>query len=105
MPTIRAVTAEPVRVSFAEAEVVVRVELDGPAAGAEVRGKLVGPMCPGVSTVEVAYPLRPVPGDSGLSLRAVVPEPNLWTPAAPFRYEARVELWADGARVDAATAT
>jgi len=96
------VTVEPVRVSAAEAELLVRVELDGPAAGAEVRGKLVGPRCEGVSTVEVAYPLRPVPAasDTAVSLRAVIPEPNPWTPAAPFRYDGRVELWQNGMRVD-----
>jgi hypothetical protein len=96
------VTVEPVRVSAAEAELLVRVELDGPAAGVEVRGKLVGPRCEGVSTVEVAYPLRPVPAadDTTVSLRAVIPEPNPWTPAAPFRYDGRVELWQNGARVE-----
>jgi hypothetical protein len=95
------VTVEPVRVSVAEAELLVRVELDEPAVGAEVRGRLAGPRCEGVSTVEVAYPLRPAGvSDTAVSLRAVIPEPNPWTPAAPFRYEGRAELWADGQKVD-----
>jgi hypothetical protein len=78
---------------------LVRVELDGPADGVELRGTLVGPRCEGVSAVEVAYPLRPEPGE-GLALRAAVPEPNLWSAAAPFRYDGRVEVWAGGARAD-----
>ena len=100
MPLIRTVTVEPVRVSPAEAVLLVRVELDGPADAVELRGKLVGPKCPGVFTVEVAYPLRPA-GDTPLSLRAVVPEPNLWSAAAPFRYDGRAEVWAGGACVAA----
>jgi hypothetical protein len=101
MSHIRSLTVEPVRVSPAEAVVVVRVDLESPKAGIEVRAKLVGPKCEGVTTVEVAYPLRPALGtDTGLSLRAVIPEPNLWSPAAPFRYDGRVEVWADGRRVE-----
>jgi hypothetical protein len=99
-PRILSATAKTVRVTAAEAVVAVRVELDGPPAGAELRGKLVGPRRPGVTTVEVAYPLRPAPGDP-LTLRAVVPEPNLWTPEAPFRYDGTVKLWRDGEKLDA----
>jgi hypothetical protein len=103
MARIRVITVEPVRVSPAEAVLLVHVELDAPLPGAEVRGKLVGPRCPGVSTVEIAYPLRPLPAtsDTALSLRAVVPEPNLWTAATPYRYDGRAEVWAGGARVAA----
>lgn len=98
MPVIRTVTVEPVRVSFAEAVLTVRAVLDGPAEGGELRGRLVGPRCEGVSTVEIAYPLRP--SDDPLSLRAVIPEPNPWAPAAPFRYDGRIELWVDGEKAD-----
>ena len=103
MPTIRAVTVEPVRVSPAEAVLLVHIELDAPLPGAEPRGKLVGPRRPGVSTVEIAYTLQPLPAasDTVLSLRAVVPEPNLWSAAAPFRYDGRAEVWAGGACVAA----
>lgn len=95
------VTVEPVRVSTAEAELLVRVELDGPAAGAEVRGRLVGPRCERVSTVEAAYPLRPAGStDATVALRAVIPEPNPWTPGAPFRYDGRVEVWQSGVKAD-----
>jgi hypothetical protein len=95
---IRNLTVEPVRVSPTEAVLLVHAELDGPADGVELRGVLVGPRRPGVSTVEIAYPLLPVGSDTGLSLRAVIPEPNLWSAAAPFRYDGRVEVWAGGVR-------
>lgn len=89
--SVRSVTVEQTKVTPAEAVVTVRVEADGP-----VRGKLVGPFLPGVTTVAVAYPFRPT-GDNPLTLTAVVPEPNLWTPATPFRYDGTVE--AGGERV------
>lgn len=97
MSHIRSLSVEPVRVSTAEAVIDVRVELE--AEGVELRGRLIGPRCQGVSTVEIDYPLRPA-GDNPLSLRAVVPEPNLWSPEAPFRYDGRVEVWAGGKRVE-----
>ena len=98
MPKIRTLRVEPVRITPAEASLLVHLELDGPAAGVELRGKLIGPRCEGVSTVEVAYPLRPVSGasDTALTLRIVIPEPNLWSAEAPFRYESRVEVWQGG---------
>src|SRR5262245_54539932 len=75
----------------------------------EVRGKLVGPRRPGATTLEVAYPLRPVPGvadaDRTLTRRAVVTEPNLWSADAPFEYELTVELWQEGVRCDARSVT
>src|SRR5207248_274396 len=72
----------------------------------EVRGKLVGPHCPGVTTVEVAYPLQPAPQTPGtVTRRAVVPQANLWTPATPFEYEVTVELWQDGERSDQRSVT
>jgi hypothetical protein len=91
------------RLSAAEAEVWVTAELDAVTPATELRGRLTGPRCPGVTTVEVAYPLRPVPRAEGepasaLTVRAVIPEPNLWTEATPFVYEGRLELWQDGQR-------
>jgi len=93
---IRRVTVQPVRVTTAAAELRVIVEWDGPVEGIEFRGRLVGPRCVGVSTVEVAYPLRP----DGSALRVVIPEPNMWSTAAPFRYDGRVEAWVGSERVD-----
>ena len=100
-PRLTELVVEQPRVTPTEAVVVVRAGLDGPPGGVEVRGKLVGPRRPGVATVEVAYPLRPVSGDAPVSLRAVIPEPNLWTPDVPFRYDGTVELWRDGEKLNA----
>jgi hypothetical protein len=100
---IRDITVEPVHITPAGAELIVRVSLDEPTTGAEVRGTLVGPRCEGISTVEVAYPLRPASGTGGAisTLRALIPEPNLWSPTARFRYDGRVEVWRDGIRLTA----
>jgi len=45
----------------AEAEVWITVTPERPAPEAEVRGRLMGPRCLFAETVEVAYPLRPLP--------------------------------------------
>jgi hypothetical protein len=77
----------------------VRIEFDDAPADVEVRGRLMGPRCPGISTVEVAYKLQPVPGARSM-YRVVIPEPNLWTPQRPFRYEGPVEFWRDGVLIE-----
>jgi hypothetical protein len=75
--------------SPALAEVRLRVPA---VSGNEVRGQLTGPRCRFASTVEVAYPLRPVFDDpSGRSFRAVIPEPSLWEPECPFLYHGVVK--------------
>jgi hypothetical protein len=89
------------RLSPAEAEVWLIVQAEQLTPSTDVRGKVTGPRCPGVTTVEVAYPLRPLPGiadTSGQTIRAriLIPEPNLWTEHTPFVYEAQLELWQDG---------
>lgn len=85
------------RVSPAVAEVWAIVTIDWVTPTTAVRGKLVGPRCPGSSTVEIAYPLREVERSaSTITVRATVPEPNLWAPDAPFTYAGIVELWHDG---------
>lgn len=96
----------PKRVTPAVAELWVVVTADQVTPATEVRGNLVGPKRPGVSTVEIAYPLREVERTvSAVTVRAVVPEPNLWAPAAPFEYEVVVELWQDGERCDGRSVT
>jgi hypothetical protein len=91
----------------AEARVAVFPERLTPAT--EVRGRLMGPRCPFASTVEVAYPFRPLPpraalGPAGaLTARAAIPEASPWSPEAPFLYEGPVELWQDGQRCDRST--
>ena len=96
---------EVVRATPAVAEFLARVELDAPLADAEVTGHVVGPRRTGVSTVEVSYPMTVAeasgPSGPGVTLRCVIPEPNLWTQEAPFRYEVTVELRASGERLDA----
>jgi Glycosyl hydrolases family 2 len=92
------------RADAAEAEIWVRVVPEQKTPATELRGRLVGPQCPGVTTIEVAYPLRPFPhppeGWQGLTGRVVIPEPNRWEPAHPFVYYAVIELWQDGERSD-----
>jgi hypothetical protein len=94
------------RLSAAEAEIWLLIEAERVTPMTEVRGRLVGPRCPGVTTIEVAYPLRPFPrqpeGVPLLSRRAVIPEPSLWEPERPYVYRAVVELWEDGQPCDLA---
>jgi hypothetical protein len=89
----------------AQAEVWVRVVPRRLDAGSEVRGRLLGPRCAYASTVEVAYPLRPLPPGVqaqgvGLTMRVVIPEASLWDPESPFLYEGPIELWQDGVRCE-----
>jgi hypothetical protein len=91
----------------AEAEVWLTVHAEAVTAVTEVRGRLMGPSCPYSSTVEVAYPLRPLlrPAEDvpPLTVRVVIPEPSLWEPESPFLYRGPVELWQGGERQDRAT--
>src|SRR5262245_48142127 len=68
----------------------------------ELRGRLMGPRCSYSTTVEVAYPLRPLPRQPDnprqLIARVVIPEPSLWDPESPFLYQGPVEVWKDGNR-------
>jgi hypothetical protein len=97
------------RLTPMEADVRAVVEVED-LTGAELRGRVHGPMCPGTDTIQVAYPFRALPPSDGpggqvLAARALIPEPNLWSPETPFVYEAAVELWRDGKRVDSQTQT
>jgi hypothetical protein len=87
----------------AQAIIHVRVTPERIAPGTEVRGRFIGPHCRYAGTVEVAYPLRPIPGSDAveqLTARVVIPEPSLWEPESPFLYQGIVELWQDGQRSD-----
>jgi hypothetical protein len=92
------------RLDPVEAEALLLVVAEQTTPTTEVRGRVVGPRCAGVTTVEVAYPFRPSPRQSadlpGLAARVVIPEPSLWKPETPFVYEVVVELWQDGQRCD-----
>jgi len=95
-----------IRATSAVAEFLVHVQIGGPASGCTVTGRAVGPRCEGVSTVEVAYPLRVLEmRDTTVSLRCVIPEPNLWKPETPFTYAVSVELRANGVVVDSRIST
>jgi hypothetical protein len=106
MNKLRQVTAEVRRLSAVEAEVWIRIDADEFTPTTEVRGRLIGPRCPGVTTVEVAYPLqrfpRHPPDMPPLSRRVHIPDPTLWSPDRPFVYHAVIELWQDEMRCDVA---
>jgi hypothetical protein len=101
---IVSLSIEPGRASQASADFVIRVNLDGPAAGCVVSGRVVGPRCEGVSTVEVPYPLQVIGvSDTAVSLKCVIPEPSLWTPEAQFTYGWSIEVEVDGEQTDSRT--
>jgi hypothetical protein len=106
MNKLRQASAEVRRLSSAEAELWIRIEAEQTTPTTEVRGRMVGPRCPGMTTVEVAYSLQPFPrlpeGMPPLSRRVVIPEPSLWEAERPFVYHAVIELWQDGERSDTA---
>jgi hypothetical protein len=85
----------------AEAEVRFTFELCEEIATPELRGRLMGPRSAYASTVEIAYPFRPLPRSESASPttitgRAIIPEPSFWEPASPFLYQGPIELWAGG---------
>jgi hypothetical protein len=84
---------EIIRATPAVTEFLVHVEVDTPVMGYEVVGRALGPRCPGVSTVEVAYPMTTSKmSAASVSLRCVIPEPNMWTSETPFAYSVTVDL-------------
>jgi hypothetical protein len=103
---IVALNFDVVRATPAVAEFVIRVELDGPAAGCTVQGRAAGPRWAGVTTVEVPYPMTAeVAGDTAVSLRCVIPEPNLWAPETPFTYGWSISVAKDGEPTDTRAGT
>jgi hypothetical protein len=105
-PTLDRVEILTTRFDPADVELTVTAALDGPPAGSELRGRLMGPRCLGRETVEVAYPLRPLPADGDvLRARVIIPEAGLWEPASPFLYEGPVELWQGGQLLGRRTVT
>ncbi len=101
---LRKVSAEVRKLSVAEAEVLILVEAEAVTPTTEVRGRMVGPRCPGMTTIEVPYPLRefahPPEAVPSLSRRVVIPDPTFWDEKRPYVYRVYVELWQDGQRVD-----
>ena len=98
-PTI---TIDVVRLSVEVAELQIRAEFaEIPSADTELRGRLMGPRCPGMSTIEIAYALKPMTAESAnfRLARVVIPEPNLWMEKKPLTYWGPVEVWRDGEMV------
>lgn len=62
----------------------------------EVRGRLMGPRCPGTSTIEVAYHLKRL---APTTFEVLIPEPSMWEAQTPFVYEGPVEFWRAEERV------
>jgi hypothetical protein len=76
----------------------LHIEFANLPADVEVRGRLMGPRCPGASTIEVAYYLQQERGSSSVfSVR--IPEPLLWSADNPCVYEGPVEFVRNGQRV------
>lgn len=98
------VDAIPTLLTPAEAEITFVTVPDEPGAGWDLRGRVTGPTSAYGETIEVAYPLKPLPGE-GDTVRAKVfiPEPTSWTPATPFLYHAHLELTRGGEVVERAT--
>jgi beta-galactosidase/beta-glucuronidase len=101
---IASMSVEMVRADTAVAQFMVRITVDGRVEGCEIKGRVVGPRCKGISTVEIAFPLVIVEAsESNAVLRGVIPEPNLWSTEAPFLYELKVEAWQGGRQTDTRT--
>lgn len=85
-----------VRFSPAEVDIQVALTWPVPLAGLRLAGRLVGPRCLDTTTVEVAYPFRPLSGPTlpGIAAaRVIVPEPCLWDPTCPFLYQGILEVY------------
>jgi hypothetical protein len=101
---IKQFTVQQKCLSTVEAELWIVVETEDADATTHLRGSLVGPKCAGVETVQITYPLKPIPPSSSagnvVAARVVIPDPNLSTQEMPFVYEGNVELWHEGKCTD-----
>lgn len=85
-------------------QLLLRVEADDWTATTEVRAALAGPKNAVARTAEAEHPFEPVevedeePGVRSFALS--IPDPALWSPASPSRYEGALELWEAGQLVD-----
>jgi hypothetical protein len=109
LPTVRRVHVRYRSLSPAAAEVWVSAEVADatPGAAADLRGRVMGPQCRYATTVEVAYPLRPLPPAAaaalGVTRRVIIPEPSFWDVESPHLYRGPVEYLENGNVVDGAT--
>lgn len=74
----------------------VRLDFPDLPADVEVRGRLMGPRCPGVTTIEISYALRPVGKAPVREYQVLIPEPSFWEAARPYVYEGPLEFWRGG---------
>ncbi|MBL8800248.1 MAG: hypothetical protein JNM56_40580 [Planctomycetia bacterium] len=85
-----------------EADVRVTLVSQDLLADQEASGRFVGPRSHYASTVEVAYPLKPLPRlpeqPTRLTGRLLIPEPCFWEPATPFVYQGHVAVRLRGQR-------
>jgi beta-galactosidase/beta-glucuronidase len=101
---ITSMTIELTYADSAVAQFLVRAMVDGSADGGVLKGRVVGPQCPGRTTIEIAYVLETLEiSEASVTLKGVIPEPNVWTAEAPFLYEVTVEVLVDGRRMDSRT--
>jgi hypothetical protein len=95
-----------VDVDPAQVQLYLRVEAEQWTPTTEVRATLLGPRNALGPTAEVTHtfqPLKKPEPDVGPEIRTwrvLLPEPALWSPESPCRYEGTVELWQDGALAD-----
>src|SRR5262245_34985654 len=105
-PHIQSVETLTTRFDPVEAEVTVTAVVEEPGPDLELRGRLVGPSCVYTETIEIAYPLKPVPAEGDLlRARVVIPEANFWEPRTPFLYRGVIELHQNGQELNRASVT
>jgi hypothetical protein len=71
----------------------LHIEFAGLPNDVQVQGRLMGPRCPGVTTVEIAYPLQPLKHPV---YRVRIPDPVYWSAERPFVYEGPAQILRDG---------
>jgi hypothetical protein len=85
-------TVRVVKLSIQTARVEFHIPVEKP--GLSLTGFVIGPQCPGRTTVEIPYPIRTIESESPSELigQVNIPEPCIWSEAAPFEYLARLEI-------------
>jgi hypothetical protein len=78
----------------------LHIAFAGLPEGVEVRGRLMGPRCPGVSTIEVAYHFQPL---DAATVRVLIPEPSFWSADRPYVYEGPAEFHRGGQKLGGIT--
>jgi hypothetical protein len=71
----------------------VHIEFADLPPDAKVVGRVMGPRCPGVNTIEIAHKLQPL---AHPVYRVLIPEPLRWSEEQPYVYEGPVEFMIEG---------